>query len=92
MTPKFLAYIVILCFEKRRPKQNSPYFTSLAIYQVMLNANDISGKAANKFKLTHFCKFVLISPIFKCLELNLLLRTANNSSNLTQSAATSFHF
>jgi len=54
MTPKFLAYIVILCFEKRRPKQNSPYFTSLAIYQVMLNANEISGKAANKFKLTHF--------------------------------------
>jgi len=73
------------------------HLTSLRPCQVvLLNANGISGKAADELHIyLHFnetSEFGLISPVYQRFVLNLLLRTAENFSNLNQSGATSFCF
>jgi len=69
----------------------SRYFTSLVIYQAVLsNVIGIFGKAANKLRIYLLLNETPeISPAFLRLELNFLLRAADNSSNLNQSGATS---
>ena len=54
---------------------------------IMTKANGISGKATSKLQFYFICngtsEFVFIAPVFQ-LQLNLLLRRAQNSSNLNQ--------
>jgi len=67
------------------------------IYLVILsNANGISGRVANKLHIHLLFNetpgFVFVSHVCQCLELNVLLRAVDESSNLNQSGTTIFCF
>lgn len=58
----------------------------------VLNANGTYAEVANNLGICLLfnmsSSFAFISPVFQCLQLNLLLRTAEKSSNFYQSGAT----